>query len=488
MKLPRITAQTPPPVQRAVIPSGAARAEDIGALTRTGDQAMWRSVQQAGEALQGAGQTLFAIDQDKRAMDRELKISQFMQGLESRDATQKETIVEKANITSEEEQRSSLNAMATSRKSWITERINAEKDPKLRTMMKVSAIRSEPEFRTDIKSLTTARWTGYKIAEWLKERDIYNNNGEFERADQVIDMMVANNLIQPKDGLKLKRENVYQRVSYFINNKNFDEARKVVKGENKFIDQEDKRRLNDTIRIAEQSTKEALTEYRQQTENDMRGRMLKADADNLLLLEKHNLVIEMKNESVAKGISTDQFFNTMDDWEKGMLKESNPEVKAKVLERIRNNKITESEISELVGKGLSVDDTDRFINNMDFFKDSWFKRADMFFKSQLGWDGAYEKFMHPQGGLAYKLASDELFKAIDAEELKGKDIYDRATQISIPYIVDYWENVLTLGKPEIERLTKMLKGEGEKETEEPNKPKKPEPVTKKAVIDPEGIF
>ena len=47
MKLPRYIAKTPPPRS-----SGIARAQDIGALTRTGEAAAWKGISQVGGALQ----------------------------------------------------------------------------------------------------------------------------------------------------------------------------------------------------------------------------------------------------------------------------------------------------------------------------------------------------------------------------------------------------------------------------------------------------
>lgn len=190
--------------------------------------------------------------------------------------------------------------------------------------------------------------------------------------------------------------------------------------------------------------------------------------------------------------SKETFYTKLDAHNKAILAEkeepfteSDPVVKAKVLERIRAGTIDETEISDLAGVGLSVDDADRFITRMEFFKSFWFRRTDTFFKSQMGWDGAYEKFMHPAGGLAYKLASDELFIAIETEKLRGKAVYDRGTLIAVPYIVDYWENVLMLKPPKVERLKKMLIGEIEPEI---TPTKRPSPVRIKSVVDPKGIF
>lgn len=138
---------------------------------------------------------------------------------------------------------------------------------------------------------------------------------------------------------------------------------------------------------------------------------------------------------------------------------SDPQVEARILDEIRDPeaKITEKDIADLVGKGLSVDDADRLIGRLDVFKSFWFRRADSYLKQNLGWSDTFTKFEHPEGGIAYSLAMDELFGAIETEKLKDKDLYDRARQIATPHLVDYWEKALYLPAEKIARLTRMLK-------------------------------
>jgi len=167
------------------------------------------------------------------------------------------------------------------------------------------------------------------------------------------------------------------------------------------------------------------------------------------------------------------------------FKESVPEVEARILDEIRDplSKITPKDISALVAKGLSIDDADRMISRLDVYKGFWFGRADRFLKDQLGWSDTYTKFAHPEGGISYHAAMNQLFIDIEEKKLKDKDIYERAIETGIPYIVDYWENVLSLEKPQIERMTRMLRGKPTPKITEPAEKKKPSDV-----LDPEGIF
>lgn len=196
--------------------------------------------------------------------------------------------------------------------------------------------------------------------------------------------------------------------------------------------------------------------------------------------------------------SKSTFYGILDAWADAALKnkeapfkESTPEVEAQILDQIRDprSEITPKDISDLVGKGLSIDDADRFINRLDVYKGFWFGRADRFLKDQLGWSDTYTKFMHPEGAISYHAAMNQLFTDIEVQGLKDKDIYERAIEKGIPYIVDYWENVLSLEKPQIERMKLLLTGKTVT-------PKKKEPVGPlrepkeeiKLEFDPLGIF
>lgn len=153
---------------------------------------------------------------------------------------------------------------------------------------------------------------------------------------------------------------------------------------------------------------------------------------------------------------------------------SDPQVEARILSEIRDPdaKITEKDIADLVGKGLSVDDADRLIARLDVFSGFWFKRADLYLKQNLGWSETYVKFLHPEGALSYSVAMEELFTVIEEEGLKDdKELYDRARAIATPHLIDYWEKALFFGVDKIARLKRML------EIKPPTaKPPKPEPL------------
>lgn len=183
------------------------------------------------------------------------------------------------------------------------------------------------------------------------------------------------------------------------------------------------------------------------------------------------------------------------------FKESDPEIRAKVLEELRDPKsdIKPKDISDLVGKGLSTDDADRFISRMDVFKSFWFKRIDQRLKNSLQWSNQTLQFLHPAGALSYDLAMDELFIEIEKGELKEKELYERGVEISIPHIVDYWENFLLLEPEQIQKMRTLLEGKkpkGAKKFGPPTEYYKQgqwykdflKEMQSGKILDPEGIF
>jgi len=269
---------------------------------------------------------------------------------------------------------------------------------------------------------------------------------------------------------------------------------------NKFIDN------SDLAATRKASLKTTINEQkrREQQQKDRKEVELQEATQSEILLDIYEGVVDVKEIELcigrglildAEGIQSltpSQAESLYGSLKRSLTKEpekfaTDPEVEARVLRDLFDptKKITESDILYLVGRGLSVATARKFISDLDIFTDPWFRRIDMFLKSQLGWDGAYEKFAHPDGGLSYKLASDKLFDAIATKKLRGRDIYDEGTVIAIPFIISYWQNVLEVGKPEIERMKAMLlKGEVAPETEI----EKPTPVKKRDVIDPKGIW
>jgi len=213
--------------------------------------------------------------------------------------------------------------------------------------------------------------------------------------------------------------------------------------------------------------------------NAEQGKLMRLARSNLLT---DKIIRESKLDEFGTG-SKSTFYSIMDSLADAALKKkelpfkvSDPVVEARILEEIRDPRsdIKAKDISDLVSRGLSIDDADRLISRLDVYKGFWFGRADRFLKDQLGWSDTYTKFFHPEGAISYHAAMNQLFIDIEEKNLKDKDIYERAIETGIPFVVDYWENVLSLEKPQIERMTRLLRV----------KPKEKQAE----VLDPEGIF
>jgi hypothetical protein len=219
-------------------------------------------------------------------------------------------------------------------------------------------------------------------------------------------------------------------------------------------------------------------EQRQIEVNEQQGTLMR-------LLRKGELT-----DATITGSTLDEFGTGSKDTFYKMLDKRNaasdPTIKAQVLEQIRDpeSPIQPGDIAAKVGKGLSVEDADRFITRLDVYKGFWFKRADLYLKQNLGWSSTTSQFLHPEGSLTYGLAMDELFNAIEKGGLKGKPVYDIAKELAHPYIIDYYEKALMLDEAQMRRVRELLEGETESETKPKTKKKKP----LKEVIDPKGIW
>jgi len=150
----------------------------------------------------------------------------------------------------------------------------------------------------------------------------------------------------------------------------------------------------------------------------------------------------------------------------------NPVVMARILPMIARGELAENQIRTYVGKGLSPKTAESIIKGEYFWKDYWFKEADDFLKRNLGWSSRDEVFMHPEGSVAYDAALRELRTVVLAEGLKGREIIEKARDIGLPYLTDYWKEVLVLEEIRILKMTEMIRGK--KVMEIPIIEKKPE--------------
>lgn len=137
----------------------------------------------------------------------------------------------------------------------------------------------------------------------------------------------------------------------------------------------------------------------------------------------------------------------------------NPVVTAKIFPLIAEGKLTETQIRGYVGRGLSPETAESIIKGEKFWKDYWFKKAEDFLKRNLGWNSRDAVFMHPEGSVSYDAALRELRTIVLDEKLKGREIIEKARDIGLPYLTDYWKEVLALEETRILKMTKMIRGE-----------------------------
>ena len=468
MKLPRINAQTPPPIQRAVIPADT-RAQDIGALTRTGDQAMWRAVSQAGEALKDVGQTLFAINQDKRAADIDLKYSKFTQDLEFRDTTQEDTLINQANITSAEQQSAALKEISANRQNWITERINFEKDPKARQLMKIYANRSYPEFDKRMLGVTSAKWVGYQVAERKKLIDALAVNGEYEAANKEVDK-ITGTLITARDGENWKRDIEQQKILLAIRNAGStllpeDEkiASDTIENSDVFTTEEEKislrSRLTTTINLAKQQN-----ELLMKQQDDEIGEGFLKLLINKLDPSEEQLTFEMINNSDLSFGAKDKWFTKLqvfDNYSEEELEEAFRDkgtVLADIHQRVADNKITDEQIRNTVGKGLSPTTAEAIIRDKEIWNQHEYKETEQLFKRIFGWSSELG-FEDDMSSFLYEKALREWKAQVKKQDVKGEEIIELGRAIARPYFIEHLKATMTM--EDIPRMVELALGEEE---------------------------
>ncbi len=519
-RLPRFTAETPPPRE-----TGLVRARDIPSLTRSGAAAVWRGVSRVGEAMMGAAGLGFSALERRKKLDDVIQWGNATQKVQEI-ISEKEYEAERTDFKMDMPQLGDIDYERT-----LVENSAQKRTEYLDTAMKDvdERVRKVPqgftnrqkakefevwyagragELTRNLKHIVNKKLDSFQRAGMNKLSEDAAQNGDIETANYYIEIMDKFELITPESAAIKKVqvekiaakaaldfakvqietevrqlavadndwESAYQHLLKPKNQQEWAKAYGVPLAEVKEITLDVKTMFDGERRLANE-------ELVKQRETD-RAEIYDAIADSTITREmiEGTSLSEKEQQSIWELARNEKIREYSTD----------PNTEARILRDLSDpeSKITQKDILDLVGKpeGLSIDTARRFIADLEFWQDPWFKRSDMFFKSQLGWDGAYEKWMHPEGGLTYKLASDELFNAIETEKLRGKDIYDRGTQIAIPYFIDYWEKVLKKEKPEIERLTALLEGEieGEPETKKPTKPKEREKV--KSKIDPAGIW
>ncbi len=229
-KFPRFTAETPPPGG-----AGLVRAQDISALTQTGDAAFWGSIGQLGAGMKDLARTGFVIDQDKRELDRHLQYSNYTQDAKMFVQSQQESLDE-TNIESIEQANDISRNSLKDFQSFLNKKIGTIKDPELRTRMEVYKNNALPEHWKYFRDKTTEKWKDYYLDTVKEHINSYVAAGQLDEAEAEI-KKIEGKLITHQQAGRWREDVEQQKILVSINQAGATLMEEDIEKASKMIDQ-----------------------------------------------------------------------------------------------------------------------------------------------------------------------------------------------------------------------------------------------------------
>lgn len=216
--MPRYTASTPP------TGSGAVRATNIGALTRTGEQAKWSGVGAFGRGFDFAGQLAFRASQHRRALDDEIEGGTAMQKILGIADLIKKT-AENYNPTLDEVMPDNPDYLKigptfhTDKRDELVEGwykdfdkdankvLNSIRSPKVRANLESWLLKNTPRLKNGTREAAGRVLQDFHVTEIDKLRVAAAENGDIEKADYYAGVMDEQNLISHRAAEAFKKNN-----------------------------------------------------------------------------------------------------------------------------------------------------------------------------------------------------------------------------------------------------------------------------------------
>jgi len=267
MKLPRYTAKTPPPRE-----TGLVRAQDIGALTRTGGQE-FEAMQQMGGAMQKAAGLGFQAYMNRQALDDHATMGEISKRATdaSVEATNAVTMFDpsvgdalpndpknyydgtKVNRFDNPQKEAFINTTYKDYEAKILNLAKGIKNPKTRQAWINSQL---PEAYERITVAANAKLQEYQEQLILSNAKTAASNGDMETANEWIDIAEKHGLIGPKRAAAERENNVEEYVTGLYRAGLHDEARKVLEASS--LSATKKEQLDDEIDTDERSVQVKL--------------------------------------------------------------------------------------------------------------------------------------------------------------------------------------------------------------------------------------
>lgn len=153
-------------------------------------------------------------------------------------------------------------------------------------------------------------------------------------------------------------------------------------------------------------------------------------------------------------------------------------VLADIYNQVEANTITDKEIRDTVGKGLSPNTAESIIKNREIWQQHEYKETDQMFKRLFGWSPELG-FTDDLAAAFYEKVLRDWRNQVEEKELKGEEIIELGRAIARPYFIEHIKKVMPL-EEDIPRIIELALGEPEevekaekieeKEIEESEKP------------------
>jgi len=301
MKLPRYIASTP------AQGTGLARANDIGALTRTGG-AEFEALKGAGRATQGTADTMFQVQQHKQKISDDTQTDRISQNIRIW-ANEWEAGVETTRVETPDDQKRIMKSQKKSFNEMIAKETKGMSSGVQRNIKALST-QMFPTIQNRARRLSTAKILDYTVTTRSGMSQAKASAGDLEGANADVDKMYAEGIIVESERVKLIDENIesnivslYRKGTYsevdkdgkLVEKNGHDEARKAL--EESSLDSTQKERLDDII-----DTDERVVQV--EANADLKNKQNETSLNLLTSLWDGKLTDEMLRQATDSGMIT----------------------------------------------------------------------------------------------------------------------------------------------------------------------------------------
>lgn len=498
MKLPRFTAKTPPPRF-----AGAARATDIGALTRTGEGIaaqgkgmVARAISGAGQAIQGVSNMLFRVQQERHSIDTGI---QHAKATSTLNTGYTNILGELSNAPVESE---------AAREELRGQSSRQMQDLYSETLRGIDNVDAANLFRRSWETSKAGYDTGIfqTLSANLDKQQKFDKMTEWE---SLLINSTPENLSSIKEGVK---QDVKKHIPLFgaawaknfikninirttaIREKQYKDL--IYNGQSNLAvltvliqqdDSIDKEALLDDIG-KEQKRRETQAKVLQDQIDEDLGNDFRKLLINKLDPTKSQLTFEQIEQSEASPEAKDMWSDKLrvfDNYSEGELKEAftdKGEVIAEIYDKIDAGTLTD-ELDTLVGNGLSPETAQKIKEEIRL---PYERDSEQMFKRFFGWKPDIG-FPDNLSGAYYEKVLRDWKKEIKDRDATGEEIIEIGREIARPFFIDHVKRTMRYGEKQIEQIIELALGEpGEVEEPEEEKitkiPESPQPKTEKEFL------